>query len=126
MKHLIDYHKAMSDETRVRIVNLLLHTGELCVCDLEQTLNFSQPKISRHLAYLRDSDLVQDRKDGQWVYYALKDQLSPEISASLTAFKETVRFNEPLKADLIKLKNLADASSCKAQVISNLIQIEFK
>ena len=126
MKHLIDFHKAMSDETRIRIMNLLLHTGELCVCDLEQTLDFSQPKISRHLAYLRDSGLVQDRKDGLWVYYTLKNQTSPEISAALQTFKESVRFNEPLKADLIKLKNLADASCCKAEVVSDLIQIEFK
>lgn len=126
MKHLIDYHKAMSDETRIRIINLLLHAEELCVCDLEQTLNLSQPKISRHLAYLRETGLVKDRKDSLWVYYEMNNPLSPEISDQLSTFKQSVRFNELLKTDLLKLKSMADSSSCKAEVVSGLIEIAFK
>jgi ArsR family transcriptional regulator len=62
--------RAFSDRTRLRILHLLLD-GELCVCDLVRVLQISQPKISRHLAYLRKSGLVQARKDGLWMHYQL-------------------------------------------------------
>lgn len=69
--------KILSDETRLNIVLLLRESGELCVCDLCTTLKQSQPKISRHLAMLRESGLLQDRKQGKWVHY----RLSPHIPA---------------------------------------------
>ena len=62
--------RAFSDRTRLRILHLLLN-GELCVCDIVRVLEMSQPKISRHLAYLRKSGLVQARKDGLWMHYKL-------------------------------------------------------
>jgi ArsR family transcriptional regulator len=62
--------RAFSDPTRLRILNLLLQ-GELCVCDIVSTLRMPQPTVSRHLAYLRDSDLVEARRDGLWMYYKL-------------------------------------------------------
>ncbi|MFY2738227.1 ArsR family transcriptional regulator [Pseudocitrobacter sp. RIT415] len=69
--------KILSDETRLSIVLLLRESGELCVCDLCITLKQSQPKISRHLAMLRESGLLLDRKQGKWVHY----RLSPHIPA---------------------------------------------
>lgn len=62
--------RAMSDQTRLRILNLL-REGEICVCDLVDVLDVPQPTASRHLAYLRKSGLVQARKDGLWHYYRL-------------------------------------------------------
>jgi ArsR family transcriptional regulator len=62
--------KAFADETRLRILNLL-SDGELCVCDLMAILKVPQPKVSRHLAYLRRHDLVNTKRDGQWIYYSL-------------------------------------------------------
>ena len=62
--------RAFSDRTRLRILNLL-KPGELCVCDLVRALDLPQPKVSRHLAYLRKAGLVKDRKDGLWMYYTL-------------------------------------------------------
>jgi len=62
--------KAFADETRLRILNLLVGR-ELCVCDLIDTLKVGQSKVSRHLAYLRHAGLVIDRRDGLWKYYAL-------------------------------------------------------
>lgn len=62
--------RAFSDRTRLRILHLLLD-GELCVCDIVRVLEMSQPKISRHLAYLRRAGLVQARKDGLWMHYKL-------------------------------------------------------
>jgi len=69
--------KNLSDETRLGIVMLLRDMGELCVCDLSTALEQSQPKISRHLAMLRESGLLLDRKQGKWVHY----RLSPHIPA---------------------------------------------
>lgn len=70
MKSTVQLFKALSDETRLRILALLA-TGELCVCDLMAILDLPQSTVSRHLAYLRNSGLVKDRRDGVWMYYRL-------------------------------------------------------
>src|SRR4051794_36753681 len=62
--------RAFADPTRLRILNLLL-PGELCVCDIVNTLRIPQPTASRHLAYLKKSGLVQSRRDGLWIHYKL-------------------------------------------------------
>lgn len=62
--------RAFSDRTRLRILHLLT-AGETCVCDLVSVLGVPQPKVSRHLAYLRKAGLVAARKDGLWSYYTL-------------------------------------------------------
>src|SRR5581483_2905296 len=62
--------KGLADVTRLRILNLLLY-GELCVCDIQYVLESSQPNVSRHLTYLKNSGLVQDRREGQRIYYRL-------------------------------------------------------
>lgn len=67
--------KCLADETRARATLLIAHQGELCVCELMCALDDSQPKISRHLAQLRNSGLLLDRRQGQWVYYRLNPQL---------------------------------------------------
>ena len=65
------FFKCLADETRLRCLLLLQRRGELCVCELTQALQMSQPKISRHLALLRTCRLLQDRRQGAWVYYRL-------------------------------------------------------
>lgn len=62
--------RAFSDRTRLRILHLL-RDGELCVCDLVRVIDAPQPKVSRHLAYLRKAGLVDARKQGLWSYYTL-------------------------------------------------------
>ena len=62
--------RAFADRTRLRILHLL-QGGELCVCDLVRVIDVPQPKISRHLAYLRKSGLVLARKEGLWMHYRL-------------------------------------------------------
>ncbi|EFE95089.1 metalloregulator ArsR/SmtB family transcription factor [Serratia odorifera] len=69
--------KNLSDDTRLSMVLLLRHAGELCVCELSAALSESQPKISRHLAMLRASGLLKDRREGKWIYY----RLSPHMPA---------------------------------------------
>src|SRR5665213_3283902 len=62
--------RAFSDRTRLRLLNML-RTGETCVCDLVNVLDVPQPKVSRHLAYLRRAGLVKARKEGLWMHYRL-------------------------------------------------------
>ena len=70
MKVLARTLKALSDETRLRIITLLSR-GELCVCDLMTILDRPQSTVSRHLATLRHAGLVEDRRQGVWMYYRL-------------------------------------------------------
>jgi len=72
--------QALGDVTRLRILGLLL-TGEVCVCHLHESLKVSQPKASRHLAYLRRAGLVDTRREGLWVYYRLADAPDPVVAA---------------------------------------------
>jgi ArsR family transcriptional regulator, arsenate/arsenite/antimonite-responsive transcriptional repressor len=75
--------KALADSTRARIVLLVLKEKELCVCELSCALAESQPKISRHLALLREANMLADRRQGQWIYYTLHPELAPWIKKSL-------------------------------------------
>jgi ArsR family transcriptional regulator, arsenate/arsenite/antimonite-responsive transcriptional repressor len=68
MNELASIFKALSDETRLRIVKLL-ERGELCVCDIVAALGLVQPKVSFHLGVLKDAGLVRDRKEGKWIHY---------------------------------------------------------
>lgn len=67
--------KCLSDETRLQLMLLLHEEGELCVCELTEALDLSQPKVSRHLANLRLCGLLSDQRRGQWVFYRLADSL---------------------------------------------------
>lgn len=72
MKEIAKFFKVLSDEARLKMIWLLLHHHELCVCDLMAALEITQSKTSRHLAALRHAGLVKDRRLGAWSYYALK------------------------------------------------------
>ncbi len=76
--------KALADTTRLRILGLLLD-GEVCVCDIHESLALPQPKISRHLAYLRRAGLVDGRRDGLWVHYRLARMTDPVMQALVDA-----------------------------------------
>jgi ArsR family transcriptional regulator, arsenate/arsenite/antimonite-responsive transcriptional repressor len=69
---LQDTYKALADGTRLRILALLVE-GEVCVCDIHDTLRLPQPTASRHLAYLRRTGLVDARREGTWMHYRLAD-----------------------------------------------------
>lgn len=74
--------KTLSDPTRARIALLVAREKELCVCELSCALDEIQPKISRHLALLRESGVLADRRQGQWIYYRLHPEL-PEWVISM-------------------------------------------
>lgn len=64
-----------SDTSRLRILNLIMNNGEMCISDLERILEFTQTKTSRHLVYLKNSDILTIRKLNQWVFYQIKDEV---------------------------------------------------
>jgi len=72
MKELATVFKALSDETRLRIIKLL-EKGELCVCDITAALDMVQPKVSFHLNTLKGAGLIKDRKAGRWIHYSLEN-----------------------------------------------------
>jgi len=86
-----DVFKSLADDTRLRIVLLLVSAGELCVCELTESLQTSQPKISRHLSLLRTTGVLLDRRQGQWVYYRLHPQLPVWV---LNILQQTLAANQ--------------------------------
>ncbi len=73
MEELTAIFKALSDETRLRIIKLL-EQGELCVCDITAALDMVQPKVSFHLSTLKEAGLIKDRKQGKWIHYSLDEK----------------------------------------------------
>lgn len=104
----IQLFKILADETRLGIVLLLSELGELCVCDLCTALDQSQPKISRHLALLRECGLLLDRKQGKWVHY----RLSPHIPAWTAKIIEQTRLSQ--LDDVQAIARKLAAANCSA------------
>jgi ArsR family transcriptional regulator len=104
MKKIAQKFKALSDETRLRIL-ALLSNGEMCVCDLMAILDLPQSTVSRHLAYLRNAGWVEDRRRGVWMYYRLCDdnesfasELRDLLKRHLTNLPQATRDREALAA----------------------------
>lgn len=104
--------KALGDETRLRIVALLSH-GELCVCHLEEALELPQPTVSRHLATLRASAVVESRRDGSWVHYSLAPQLDKLCRQQLDLLAESFGARATLRQDVKQLLKTKGSTSCK-------------
>jgi ArsR family transcriptional regulator len=91
MRHLADTFKALSDETRLQMMALLLENEELCVCDFVGALGLTQSKASRHLRYLYNAGLLKDRREGVWIHYRLSPDLSPEQTILVEALERSFR-----------------------------------
>ncbi len=91
--------RLMADETRLRALLLLEQKGELCVCELTEALGVSQPKMSRHLAHLRDAHIVETRRAGQWIHYRLSEALPDWARQMLTHLADALAAEEPYRAD---------------------------
>ena len=97
--------KALADATRLRILGLLL-TGEVCVCRIHQSLKISQPKASRHLAYLRRAGLVDTRRDGLWIHYRMAALSDPVVAAIGTAVRHALTHLDVVQRDAERLYKL--------------------
>lgn len=80
--------KALADETRLTIMGLVFRHGHLCVCEVEEILDITQSKASRHLRYLRDAGVLVDERDGLIVNYSLPETVPDEVSKILSAIRK--------------------------------------
>lgn len=111
MKTTAHVFKALSDETRLRILCLLLD-GELCVCDIMDVLQLPQSTVSRHLAYLKNACLVDDRRCGVWMYYSIIDGINDLHIGLLKYLRETLPVLEFAAADRARLATLSRHGRC--------------
>ena len=103
----VTFYKCLADETRLKSVLLIFENKELCVCDLTEALQLSQPKISRHLAELRKCQLLVDERRGKWVYY----QLNPGLPGwALRVLQQTLEANDEF---LMLARQLLDSESVR-------------
>ncbi len=110
-----DLFRALADPTRLRCLLLLQREGELCVCELTHALGESQPKVSRHLAQLREAGIVSDRRQGLWVYYRLHPELPAWAGEVLAATVAGVIDQPPFcndRAALCDMPNRPGARCC--------------
>lgn len=110
MNTIEDYFKGLADVNRLRIINLLLN-GELCGCDIQYVIGASQSNVSRHLAYLKKSGLVSDRRVGYRIYYRLVDNSRVEYKG-LIAYLQAALKDKPFSADARKLKQAIKDGAC--------------
>jgi len=102
------FFKALADTTRLRCLVLVVEEGELCVCELTDALGLSQPKISRHLAYLREAGLVCVRRQGLWMFYRVREDLPQWCHTVLQTTVQGIRGEVPYAEDLVRLTKVAD------------------
>ena len=109
-QHLLIY-KALADETRLRILALLLSEGELCVCHIIAAIKLPQSTISRHLGQLRKAGLVNDRRCGLWIHYSIRE--SSETQKDLVSLlKKQLLNSNASAADREQLASLGQENRC--------------
>ncbi len=109
------FFKMLADTTRLRCLMLMQTEGELCVCELSHALNLSQPKISRHLALLRESGMLVARRSGTWMHYRINPDMAAWTLDILQTTANSICETEPFTADikmLNSMKNRPEAICC--------------
>lgn len=104
MRKLVKAFKALSDETRLRILNVLMER-ECCVCEVMQALDISQARASRNLSALYDAGLLKLRRDGLWALYSIDRQGLKELSIDFDTVKKALEGNKTALLDRQRLKN---------------------
>lgn len=104
MHRLASFFAALSDPTRLRLLHLM-KDGEICVCFLQGVLRSNQPKISRHLAYLRKAGLVEARQGGKWMHYSLKNK-DKDLQQLLSEILNRVAKDLQIGSDIKRLKEI--------------------
>ena len=98
LTYMANLYMALADRTRLRILNLL-RDGEVCVADFTEVLGDSQPKISRHLAYLRNAGIVGTRRDGKWIHYCISWPDDQSVRDVIAAVLNSLSAREVCAAD---------------------------
>jgi ArsR family transcriptional regulator len=108
--NLASLFAALADSTRLRLLNLMAGR-EVCVCYFVEILRQGQPKISRHLAYLRNTGIVAARREGKWMHYRICSPADPAAAAILKTVLASLRSDKQMQADHAKL----DRACCAPQ-----------
>jgi ArsR family transcriptional regulator len=112
MKQLAEFHGVLADEARLRILWLLMNSGELCVCDIMSTLGFTQSKASRHLRILLAAGLLADRRQGLWVHYSVAGVSDTLVMQQLQILKKQLAASTEAQSILEKIR---PALCCRAR-----------
>ena len=114
MEDLLMVFKALSEETRLRIIKLL-EGGELCVCDLVAALDMSQPKVSFHLNVLKEAGFVKDRKQGKWTHYRVE---TSDMFRRMLLLSVVEKIDRAIVAgDIARLEGFMEAKPSKAEIV---------
>jgi ArsR family transcriptional regulator, arsenate/arsenite/antimonite-responsive transcriptional repressor len=112
MDQVVQIYKALSEEMRLRIMMLLTH-GELCVCDLMAIFNEPQSKISRHLAYLKNSGLITGKRVGVWMHYSVRETLDEIARAQLEFMGQHLSSLGWSREDMKKMEEVKAQKLCE-------------
>ncbi|MHB8280687.1 MAG: ArsR/SmtB family transcription factor, partial [Candidatus Humimicrobiaceae bacterium] len=99
--------------SRIRIVNLLKAKSGVCVCEITEIINLSQPTISSHLKKLEEADIITFRKDGLWVNYYLSEEMDTEIKELIDLVMRLIEKDPIVKKDLLKAAHIDRVAICK-------------
>jgi len=113
MEDVAQIYKALSEQVRLRILMLLME-GELCVCDLMAVLEEPQSKVSRHVAYLKNSGLIKGKRVGTWMHYFLREPLEGLAAAHIEFLRKELSGVEWVRRDMEKMKQVQARKLCEA------------
>lgn len=122
MRQTVKAFKALSDETRLRVLNLILER-ECCVCEIMQALEISQSKASRHLSALYDAGFLKFRKEGLWSLYVIDDGMEDYLSDMVSAAKKSLTENKEAKMDRERLKTTKRTGTVCTSCVSETIPV---
>ncbi len=105
---LDEFFAALADRTRLRLLNLM-RDGEVCVCFFAETLETNNPKISRHLAYLKRAGMVKSRRDGKWMHYSITTPNDPKAAVIFDSVMRAIELDEEMQADRATLVSVCCA-----------------
>jgi ArsR family transcriptional regulator len=109
------FFKALADRTRLRVINLI-GDDEVCVCFFVEVLKTNQPKISRHLAYLRRAGLVSTRREGKWMHYRLVEPPDAHAARIFREVREWLANNPEMQRDRERLAKICNATQVPVQL----------
>ena len=109
------FFRALADRTRLRLLNLIADR-EVCVCYFVEILGTNQPKVSRHLAYLRRAGLVQARREGKWMHYRISQPTDTTAKSLLQGVRAWLEQDDGMKKDRARLDNICGAPKLPARL----------
>lgn len=115
LESAVSIYKALSDDSRLRILSIMFQFGEICGSDLELILDFTQTKTSRHLTYLKHAGFVGFTKNEKWIYYQIKE----EYKDLLSTIMESIKSDEFITKDLENYKTMYENNTLAIRQLHN-------